>query len=218
MALDVTFTIGSKTLAVLSLGNISPHEDPPEGQSYAYWYRPYDKGSRIRKGLFLPHDYNDGFLPLVYNVLADLMRHHPSLLKQPFGRNRVQCPFCKDVIESIYTHDYRTCRCGKTTVDGGHSYRRCSAHAEPAPGDTKLERKLAQLSTFGPVMFECNVKDKRALFTLAIGTQSFRGGSLSQLVDEALMRFQHEQKKFPSAPKGAKKRVRQKTAGKVLPD
>ena len=31
-----------------------------------------------------------------------------------------------EVIESTYRHDYKTCRCGRVSVDGGHDYlRRC---------------------------------------------------------------------------------------------
>ena len=41
-------------------------------------------------------------------------------------RNAVQCKNCWDIIESTYRHDFRTCSCGKVSVDGGHDYlRRC---------------------------------------------------------------------------------------------
>ena len=41
-------------------------------------------------------------------------------------RNAVQCKNCGDIIESTSRHDFRTCSCGKISVDGGHDYlRRC---------------------------------------------------------------------------------------------
>lgn len=43
-------------------------------------------------------------------------------------RNAVRCNHCGDVIDSNYTHDFKTCCCGRVTVDGGHDYlRRCAA-------------------------------------------------------------------------------------------
>ena len=42
-------------------------------------------------------------------------------------RNAIQCKNCGDVIESTYRHEFKTCSCGKVSVDGGHDYlRRCS--------------------------------------------------------------------------------------------
>lgn len=38
--------------------------------------------------------------------------------------NRIQCDSCKDVIVSTHTHDYKHCKCGKVSVDGGSSYLR----------------------------------------------------------------------------------------------
>lgn len=40
--------------------------------------------------------------------------------------NRIRCRFCGDIIESKNVHDYKKCKCGKVSVDGGTSYlRRC---------------------------------------------------------------------------------------------
>ena len=36
-------------------------------------------------------------------------------------RNVIRCKSCGDIIESKYTHDYVTCKCGRCSVDGGHS-------------------------------------------------------------------------------------------------
>ena len=39
-------------------------------------------------------------------------------------RNMAQCRVCGDIIESKYTHDFKTCSCGAVSVDGGHEYLR----------------------------------------------------------------------------------------------
>ena len=36
--------------------------------------------------------------------------------------NRIQCNLCSDLIFSKHRHDYRTCKCGACSVDGGNSY------------------------------------------------------------------------------------------------
>ena len=41
-------------------------------------------------------------------------------------RNAIRCNHCGDVIESTYRHDFKTCSCGRVSVDGGHDYaKRC---------------------------------------------------------------------------------------------
>ena len=43
-------------------------------------------------------------------------------------RNTARCNHCGEVIESAYRHDFKTCSCGRVSVDGGHDYlRRCYA-------------------------------------------------------------------------------------------
>lgn len=39
-------------------------------------------------------------------------------------RNRAQCNVCKDIVESLHRHDYRTCTCRSIAVDGGTDYIR----------------------------------------------------------------------------------------------
>lgn len=39
----------------------------------------------------------------------------------------VKCESCEDIIYSCYRHDYHTCTCGKTTVDGGTDYLRTNS-------------------------------------------------------------------------------------------
>ena len=38
--------------------------------------------------------------------------------------NLISCNHCSDVIASTHRHDFRTCSCGKVSVDGGSSYLR----------------------------------------------------------------------------------------------
>lgn len=37
-------------------------------------------------------------------------------------KNAIQCKNCNDIIESKNTHDFVSCTCGQTSVDGGHEY------------------------------------------------------------------------------------------------
>ncbi len=40
--------------------------------------------------------------------------------------NKIRCKKCNDVIESVDTHDFKSCKCGAVSVDGGKDYiRRC---------------------------------------------------------------------------------------------
>lgn len=38
--------------------------------------------------------------------------------------NKIMCNICKDVIVSEYRHDYKSCKCGTVSVDGGNAYLR----------------------------------------------------------------------------------------------
>lgn len=38
--------------------------------------------------------------------------------------NKVQCLSCGDIIESRHRHDFVSCKCGATSVDGGYDYAR----------------------------------------------------------------------------------------------
>lgn len=38
--------------------------------------------------------------------------------------NIIKCKACGDVIESKHRHDFRTCKCGEVSVDGGNDYQR----------------------------------------------------------------------------------------------
>lgn len=40
--------------------------------------------------------------------------------------NKIRCKKCGDIIESASVHDFKSCKCGAVSVDGGHEYlRRC---------------------------------------------------------------------------------------------
>lgn len=34
----------------------------------------------------------------------------------------IKCNSCGEIIESTPRHDYKTCKCGRVSVNGGHSY------------------------------------------------------------------------------------------------
>jgi len=48
----------------------------------------------------------------------------------PPKKSGIRCPACGDLIFSLYRHDYRTCACGRTFVDGGDDYMRCGTATE----------------------------------------------------------------------------------------
>lgn len=37
-------------------------------------------------------------------------------------RNQAKCLKCEVVVESKFTHDYKVCKCGNLSVDGGKEY------------------------------------------------------------------------------------------------
>lgn len=41
-------------------------------------------------------------------------------------RNMAKCLKCGEVVESKHRHDFRTCKCGNISVDGGTAYIRRS--------------------------------------------------------------------------------------------
>ena len=49
-----------------------------------------------------------------------------GLISEKISVNKIRCNFCGDIIESTHVHDFKTCKCGRVSVDGGHEYlRRC---------------------------------------------------------------------------------------------
>ena len=45
-------------------------------------------------------------------------------MKKRLIKNAFKCLYCNDTIESKHQHEYVTCQCGKTSIDGGTSYIR----------------------------------------------------------------------------------------------
>lgn len=45
-------------------------------------------------------------------------------------RNAAECAKCGDFIESKFTHDYQTCKCGAIFIDGGLDYLRAGGATE----------------------------------------------------------------------------------------
>lgn len=62
---------------------------------------------------------------------------------QRIKTNKVKCLFCGDIIESIDVHDYKTCKCGKISVDGGHYYLK-----RMIPSGYKPEECIEDLSEY----------------------------------------------------------------------
>ena len=57
--------------------------------------------------------------------------------------NKIQCNYCKDIIESMHRRDFKSCKCGTVCVDGGHDYIR--------RGYTHSKNDFTELSTFEEV-------------------------------------------------------------------
>jgi len=43
-------------------------------------------------------------------------------MKKKILRNRAKCLICGEILESKYRHDFKTCKCGNLSVDGGRDY------------------------------------------------------------------------------------------------
>ena len=37
---------------------------------------------------------------------------------------KIRCLKCNDIIESLSVHDYKKCKCGVCSIDGGNEYTR----------------------------------------------------------------------------------------------
>ncbi len=46
-------------------------------------------------------------------------------------RNSVKCNLCGDIIVSTDRHDFKSCKCGAVTVDGGNDYLRRTYRNSP---------------------------------------------------------------------------------------
>lgn len=43
-------------------------------------------------------------------------------------KNKARCKLCGDIIESKFTHNFVSCKCGEIFLDGGNSYWRSGAN------------------------------------------------------------------------------------------
>lgn len=73
----------------------------------------------VRK--FAPGKTEEEILAKVRELIERGKRGDP---RKRIIRNSAQCLECGDEIESKNRHDFRSCRCGKLAVDGGHEYLR----------------------------------------------------------------------------------------------
>ncbi|MBQ6477535.1 MAG: hypothetical protein IJI43_03785 [Bacilli bacterium] len=55
--------------------------------------------------------------------------------------NKIQCKKCGDIIESFYTHDFKSCKCGAVAVDGGKDYLRRVGNLEEIIELSVVEKK-----------------------------------------------------------------------------
>lgn len=47
-----------------------------------------------------------------------------KFLSKRIIKNSAQCRLCKDILVSESVHDFKTCKCGEISVDGGTDYIR----------------------------------------------------------------------------------------------
>ena len=45
--------------------------------------------------------------------------------------NSGKCTKCGEILVSVHRHDFRTCRCDESFIDGGFDYRRCGGSIVP---------------------------------------------------------------------------------------
>lgn len=68
----------------------------------------------------------------MYSDFAELLRYIPIAPRVPPKPGALwECPHCQDRIRSMHRHDFVTCKCGKTSVDGGGEYDRMSWRDKP---------------------------------------------------------------------------------------
>lgn len=40
---------------------------------------------------------------------------------------KYRCKLCGDIVQSMYRHDWKSCKCGEIFIDGGSAYTRLGA-------------------------------------------------------------------------------------------
>lgn len=72
-------------------------------------------------------------------------------------RNLIRCLNCNEIIESKYTHDFRSCSCGHVSVDGGLDYLR---RGFPSGESTQWYEELSETN---PIFERVNHSDKKMM-------------------------------------------------------
>lgn len=62
---------------------------------------------------------------------------------------KIKCLICNDIIESMSVHDYKKCKCGECSIDGGKEYTRIG-------GDFDKIVLVDEYGTEKPVLTEKN--------------------------------------------------------------
>jgi len=53
--------------------------------------------------------------------------YYSKIDKEVILRNSAICALCGDMLRSRHQHDYKSCRCGEISIDGGNAYLKRSA-------------------------------------------------------------------------------------------
>lgn len=61
-------------------------------------------------------------------------------MKERIIRNAIKCNCCGDIIESTDVHDFKTCKCGKVSVDGGKDYLKRVGYPEHYTDLSEVEK------------------------------------------------------------------------------
>lgn len=57
-------------------------------------------------------------------------------------RSQIECPNCHTIIASIHRHDFQTCSCGETSIDGGLDYLRVAGDWMASMGDEERQQYM----------------------------------------------------------------------------
>ena len=77
--------------------------------------------------IYNTEELNMGYYSIAYSLYnwGKLMNRNYKLIRNIISRNK-----CGDIIESKFTHDYKECKCGAITIDGGLEYQKISGNDE----------------------------------------------------------------------------------------
>jgi hypothetical protein len=103
---------------------------------------------------------------------------HVHLLSQPerggqlmatLLRSQIECPECGDIIASLHQHNFQTCECGKTSIDGGREYLRLAGDAICAAAASKnglktWDRSISMSGEHNPASAAAGLEVYKALW------------------------------------------------------